>query len=112
MKNLTTYDFTAILTLLPTERGGRKRPAYDSYRPSFSFSSRNHFSGEISFPEDELVEPGSTAMASVKLLPSRYIRQNLKSGDSFTILEGNQLVGTGVIQEILKEIKGSPKLPV
>lgn len=105
MKNLITYNFTAILMLLPTENGGRKRPVYDCYRPSFSFSSKNHISGEVSFPDRDIVEPGSTAIATVKLLPSRHIRQNLKSGDAFTILEGNKIVGTGVIQDILEYTK-------
>lgn len=103
MTNFIAYNFTAILTLLPTENGGRKRPIYDSYRPSFSFSSKNHISGEISFPDHDIVEPGTTAVANVKLLPSKHIPQNLKSGDAFTILEGNNLVGTGVIQHMLKD---------
>ena len=103
MTNFIAYNFTALLTLLPTENGGRTRPVYDSYRPAFSFGSKNHISGEISFPDDDAVEPGSTAIAKIKLLPSKHIRQNLKSGDSFTILEGNKLVGTGVIQNVLEE---------
>lgn len=103
MTNSIAYNFTAILTLLPTANGGRKRPFYDNYRPSFSFSSKNHISGEISFPNQDLVEPGATAIANVKLLPSKHIRHNLKTGDSFTILEGNKLVGTGVIQQMLKD---------
>jgi elongation factor Tu len=104
MTNHTAYKFTAILTLLPTENGGRRKPVYDHYRPSFSFSSKNHISGEISFPDNEFLEPGSTASADI-LLPSRHIRQNLKSGDSFTILEGNKLVGTGVIKVIVEEVR-------
>jgi translation elongation factor EF-Tu-like GTPase len=103
MINNIAYNFTAILTLLPTQNGGRKRPVFDNYRPSFSFSSKNLISGEISFPEKDQVDPGTTAIARIKLLPSKIIRHNLKSGDSFTILEGNKLVGTGVIKDILEE---------
>jgi translation elongation factor EF-Tu-like GTPase len=103
MINNIAYNFTAILTLLPTQNGGRKRPVFDNYRPSFSFSSKNLISGEISFPEKDQVDPGTTAIAHIKLLPSKIIRHNLKSGDSFTILEGNKLVGTGVIKDILEE---------
>ena len=47
----TVYNFTALLSLLPTENGGRKRPVYDHYRPSFSFSTTNQFSGEIYFTD-------------------------------------------------------------
>jgi translation elongation factor EF-Tu-like GTPase len=99
----TTYNFTAILSLFPTENGGRKRPVYNHYRPSFSFGTKIQFSGEVSFPGLEELQPGGTTTANVKLLSSRHIRQNLKSGDPFTILEGDKIVGTGVIQEIQQE---------
>jgi len=101
----TTYNFTAILSLFPTPNGGRKKPVYDHYRPSFSFSTKKQFSGEISFPDVEELQPGGTTIANVKLLSSRHIRQNLKSGDPFTILEGDKIVGTGVIREIQQEYR-------
>lgn len=101
----TTYNFTATLSLFPTENGGRKKPVYDHYRPSFSFSTSKHFSGEISFPDLSELHPGGTATTFIKLLPARHIRQNLKNGDAFTILEGDKIVGTGVIQKIEKENK-------
>jgi elongation factor Tu len=97
------YNFTALLSLLPTENGGRKRPVYDHYRPSFSFSTANQFSGEISITDTKELKPGGTANVEVKLLPSRHIPQKLKRGDSFTILEGDRVVGTGVIQNIMDE---------
>ena len=100
-----SYNFTAILSLFSTENGGRKRPIYDNFRPSFSFNSVNHVSGEITFPEQEEVLPGTTAKAIVKTLPSKHVRQHLKSGDSFTILEGSKIIGSGVIQQIDQEDK-------
>jgi elongation factor Tu len=101
----TTYNFIATLSLFPTENGGRKKPVYDHYRPSFAFNSINQFSGEVSFPNLEELMPGGTATANVKLLPSRLISQKLRSGDSFTILEGDKVVGTGVIVQIEQENK-------
>ncbi|GGH08230.1 EF-Tu C-terminal domain-related protein [Mucilaginibacter phyllosphaerae] len=97
------YNFTATLSLFPTENGGRRKPVSNNYRPSFSFSTLKHFSGEISFPTLKELEPGGTATAFIKLLPSKHIRQNLKRGDAFTILEGDKIVGSGVIQQIDKE---------
>ena len=105
----TEYDFTAIITLFPTENGGRKRPVYSHYRPSFSFNTRMHFCGEMSFLDKEEVIPGDTAIASIKLMPARYIRHNLKKGDAFTLLEGDRVVGSGVIQSI-EENKQVPVL--
>ena len=98
-----SYNFTAILSLFPTQNGGRQRPVYDHFRPSFSFNSVNRVSGELSFPDQEEVLPGSSAKALVKILPSKHIRKNLKSGDFFTILEGSKIIGSGVIQHIDKE---------
>jgi translation elongation factor EF-Tu-like GTPase len=99
----TVYNFTALLSMLPTEQGGRKRPVYTHYRPSFSFSTVNQFSGEISFDDKQELRPGNTAIVDVKLLPSRHVPQKLKNGDAFTILEGDKIVGTGVIQLIKDE---------
>ena len=98
-----SYNFVATLSLFPTENGGRKKPVYDHYRPSFAFNTINHFSGEISFPNLDELRPGGTATANIKLLASRHISQKLKSGDSFTVLEGDKIVGTGVIIEIEQE---------
>ncbi|MBS1501098.1 MAG: hypothetical protein JST32_03495 [Bacteroidetes bacterium] len=89
--------------MLPTEQGGRKRPVYSHYRPAFSFNTVNQFSGEISFNDEEALRPGNTTTVEVKLLPSRHIPQRLKIGDAFTILEGDKIVGTGVIQQIKDE---------
>ncbi len=99
---MTTYNFTAILSLFPTEQGGRKKSVNDHYRPAFAFNSVNHFSGEVTFPEVKELKPGGTATAKVKLLPSKHITQTLKIGDSFTVLEGNKVVGSGVIQQLEK----------
>ena len=99
----TSYNFVATLSLFPTENGGRKKPVYDHYRPSFAFNTVNQFSGEVSFPDLDELRPGGTATANIKLLASRHISQKLKSGDSFTILEGDKIVGTGVIIEIEQE---------
>ncbi len=102
------YDFTATLSLFPTENGGRKKSIHNNFRPSFSFNSVNHISGEIVLSGLIELHPGATATVMVKLLPSKHIRQNLKTGDSFSILEGNKVIGTGVIQSIQKE----DRLPV
>lgn len=101
--SLITYNFTATVTLFPTGNGGRKKPVFNHYRPSFSFNTLNHVSGEMSFPDKGELRPGGTAIADVKLLPSKHIRTNLKAGDSFTMLEGDKVIGTGVISKVKHE---------
>jgi len=107
--DLTLYNFTARMSLFSTESGGRKRPVYDHYRPSFSFGSLVQISGEVSFLETDELKPGGTTIAFVKLLPSRHVRQNLKQGDSFNTLEGTKVVGTVIIQHI-DEKKNTPQM--
>lgn len=97
------YNFTAILSLLSTSQGGRKKPVFDHYRPSFSFGSRQHYSGEIIFPGSKELQPGSSATAQIKLLPSRHITEQLKPGAMFKIFEGEKVVGMGIINSIDEE---------
>jgi translation elongation factor EF-Tu-like GTPase len=101
----TSYNFIAVLSLFPTANGGRKKPIFDHFRPSFSFNTVNHVSGEISLPNQSELHPGDSATVFVKILPSKHVRRHLKSGDSFTILEGSKIIGSGVIQQIEQENK-------
>ena len=97
------YDFTANLTLLSTENGGRKRSVFSHYRPSFSFGSKQHFSGEIEFSQIHELQPGQTTVVRVKLLPSRHVSEHLKTGDTFRIFEGEKVVGMGMIKSVDNE---------
>jgi translation elongation factor EF-Tu-like GTPase len=94
------YNFTAALSLLPTDQGGRKNPVFNHYRPSFSFGSKQHFSGEIIFSNTVELHPGNAAIAKIKLLPSRHINEHLKPGTLFKIFEGEKVVGMGIINSI------------
>ena len=100
MHSKTTYNLTAIISLLPTELGGRKKSVATGYRPSFSFNSQQHYSGEISLVNPPELNPGDSGMAIIKLLPARTIRKNLKPKDAFTISEGNKTIGSGIIEAV------------
>jgi hypothetical protein len=95
-----TYDLTAKIFLLPTEIGGRKKPVATGYRPSFTFNSINHFTGEIRLVKTKELWPGQSSIAVIKLLPARHLRKNLKPNDTFSINEGTKTVGTGVIEKV------------
>ncbi len=97
------YNFTATLSLLPTDQGGRKKPVFDHYRPSFSFGSKQQYSGEIIFSGSDELQPGPSPTAPVKLLPSRHISEHLKPGVMFKIFEGEKVVGMGLINSIDNE---------
>ena len=105
-----TYSIVALLTLLPTEKGGRQKPVYTGYKPSFAFNTIMQFSGEIELLKKEELSPGDFAEVRIRMMPSSHIRQSLKEGDTFSILEGNKIVGTGIIREVKKkEATGSNK---
>ena len=93
-----TYTIEAIITLFPAQEGGRTTGIYSGYRPSFGFNTEKQYSGEIRLLGRKELQPGQTAKATMRLLPARTIRKNLKPSHSFTILEGNKVVGLGVIQ--------------
>lgn len=94
------YNLKATITLFPTDQGGRKKPVYTGYRPSFAFNTEKHYSGEIELIAREELQPGQTSKAYIKLLPAKTIRKNLKPADAFSITEGNKTVGSGVIEEV------------
>ena len=93
-----TYTLTAKIAFHRTIEGGRKKPVYSGYRPSFAFNTSRHYSGEIQLVDKEILYPGESTTVTIKLLPARTIRKTLKKNDAFTITEGNKVIGAGVIE--------------
>jgi elongation factor Tu len=96
----TTYNLKAIITLFPTDQGGRKNPVYTGYRPSFAFNTEKYYSGEIRLIARKELQPGQTSKAYIRLLPAKTIRKNLKPADAFRITEGNKTIGSGIIEKV------------
>ena len=96
----TTYDIRAIITLLPTDQGGRKGPVRTGYRPSFAFNTEKYYCGEIRLIARKELQPGQTSKAFIRMLPAKTIRKNLKAADAFRITEGTKTVGIGVIEKV------------
>lgn len=96
-----TYNLKARITLYPTELGGRKKPIYNGYKPSFVFSTKQHYTGQVKLIGVEELKPGDSARVKIDLLPARTIRRNLKANDSFTITDGNKTVGSGTIESVM-----------
>lgn len=97
------YDFTAYISLLPSNLGGRTKNIYSGFRPSFTFKTERHYSGELFFDIPELLKPGNNGIVTIKLLPALSIPKNLGVNDTFKIFEGSHVIGTGIIKsEILK----------
>jgi translation elongation factor EF-Tu-like GTPase len=92
-----TYDIRAFITLLPTAKGGRSRGIMSGYKPSFTFNTIKHYSGELKLINKKELRPGQSAEVMIYLLPATTLKKNLKLNESFTIVEGNKAIGNGII---------------
>jgi translation elongation factor EF-Tu-like GTPase len=97
-------DFIATLTYRTSERGGRNTPVSSSYRPQikFGFDARQT-SGQQTFIGRELVFPGDTVEAEVKMLSPKFFTNTLTEGIEFEIREGPTVIGVGKIKHIINE---------
>lgn len=97
-------DFIAILNYKTPEQGGRKTPAHSGYRPQVKFDFEEmQTSGQQTFIDKEIVNPGETIKARIKILSVDYFSNCLSEGMSFEFREGNIIIGTGEIIEILND---------
>lgn len=97
-------DFIAILKYKTHEQGGRKTPAHSGYRPQVKFDFEEmQTSGQQTFIDKEIVNPGETVKARIKILSVDYFSNCLTEGMDFEFREGNTIIGTGEIIEILND---------
>lgn len=97
-------DFIAELKYLTTEHGGRKTPALSGYRPQVKFDfTEMQTSGQQTFIDKEIVYPGDTVNAKIKILSPNYFAGNLTEGMKFEFREGATIIGTGQIKDIVND---------
>ena len=95
-------DFIAELYYLKTENGGRNTPAKSGYRPQLKFEfTENISSGFQTFIGKESVNPGENVMAKIKVTSPNYFKKKLYKGIEFKFIEGNQIMGNGMLKEII-----------
>lgn len=102
MKSIPKHtDFIAEITYLTTEEGGRVGYAASGYRPHVKFPFSTYLiSGQQTFLDKEIVHPGETVTAAIKILSVDIFRQSLSEGMIFEVGEGPRTVGTGKITEL------------
>ena len=90
--------FTAKITVLSKEEGGRHTPFFKGYRPQFYFRTTN-VTGEVNLPDGvEMVMPGDT----VDELNCELIAPiAMEEGLSFAVREGGRTVGAGIVLKIV-----------
>ena len=95
-------DFIAELSYLTTEDGGRKTPAKSGYRPHVKFEfDEMYTSGQQTFIDKELVNPGESVKAKIKILAADHFSNSLIEGMNFEFWEGARLIGKGKINYIV-----------
>ena len=100
--NKTSPDFTATLTYLTTEQGGRKSYATSGYRPHIKFYGRNELTtGEQLFIQKDKVFPGETITAEIRIIAVTIFKHYLFTGLHFEVGEGSHIVAHGKIIEVL-----------
>ena len=90
--------FTAKITVLSKEEGGRHTPFFKGYRPQFYFRTTD-VTGEVTLPDGvEMVMPGDT----VDELNCELIAPiAMEEGLSFAVREGGRTVGAGILLKIV-----------
>lgn len=100
----STADFIAILTYKTADQGGRKTAAKTGYRPQVKFDfAERQTSGQQTFIDRELVFPGDTVEAEIKILSVEYFANRLTEKMQFEFREGATVVGTGIIKHIIND---------
>ncbi len=98
-------DFIAELKFETTENGGRKTPVQSNYRPDIEFENyrENWTSGQQTYIGKEIVYPGETINAEIKITGTEYFSGRLFEGMKFEFSEGSRIIGFGKIIKITNQ---------
>ena len=98
------------LELVPTDRGGRRRPLVDGYRASMSFGRRRRSDVEPVVHDAVLVleasgalAPGETGIARAWVLLPEELPRSLAEGSVFTLLERDRIVGRAEVLGVYED---------
>ena len=104
MKTNIPPDFIAVLTYKTHEQGGRSLPVVSGYRPGITFPfDKMQTTGQQIFMNKELVYPGDVVEAEIRIPSVEYFANQLTEGMTFNFSEGETIIGTGEIKQIINE---------
>ncbi len=100
-------SFIAELKYKTTAEGGRMTAAVSGYRPAIKFPfDKILTSGKQVFLDKKNVDPRDTVRAEITILATSYFKNRLYEGLDFVFTEGERIIGTVVIKEIInKDLK-------
>src|ERR1017187_712232 len=93
-------DIEAEISFVPTEQGGRSKPAFSGYRPQFYYDGHD-WDADQEYPDVESVLPGQTVRALLRFLsPDAHVGR-VAPGTKFEVREGARVVAHGRVTKIL-----------
>ena len=103
-QQMQSIDFIADLKYLTTEEGGRQTPAFSGYRPQVKFDfDEMQTSGQQTFLDKDIVYPGDTVEAAIRIISVEHFEKTLTEGMIFEFREGSTTIGMGKIIDILND---------
>ena len=95
-------DFTAQLNFKTTAAGGRQSFAMNGYRPHIKFEFDDFCtSGQQIYRGKDRVFPGDSVLAEITILATEHFRNKLEKGMPFNFYEVPNIIGNGIIMEIV-----------
>jgi RimJ/RimL family protein N-acetyltransferase len=102
------------LELVPSGRGGRRRPVLDGYRASMSFGQRRRgvepvvHDAILVLEDDSMLAAGRRAVARAWVLMADELPRSLAVGSVLALLEGDEIVGRAEILTICRDPTPQP----
>ena len=97
-------DVLAMVTLLPSDAGGRSVPAESGYRPHHRLLGHYQTSGEHHYVGCSALNPGETAESTISFLEPLAYLKSITKGDVIEISEGSRVVGHATILAVLNPV--------
>jgi translation elongation factor EF-Tu-like GTPase len=88
------------LTLLPTERSGRRAPIYSGFPSAIQIDERA-WDAMPELQQLEFIFPGESARAFISFRNPASQSGKLSPGKSFRLLEGCRVIGEGRVTRVL-----------
>jgi ribosomal-protein-serine acetyltransferase len=102
------------LDLVPSDRGGRRRPVLDGYRASMSFGQRRRsvepvvHDAIVVLEDGPILAPGQHGHARAWVLMPDELPRSVGVGSVFALLEGDQIIGRAKLLAICSDPTPQP----
>jgi translation elongation factor EF-Tu-like GTPase len=104
MDDFLNPDFRAQLTFFTEAEGGIRIPVGNAYRPKIQFDQLDEISFiSIEFLATDVAFAGDVLDAELAIVVKDEFLGKVFKGLDFSILEGDRIIGTGVVLEVLND---------